>query len=93
MLSIQSIIVLTLMIFILAEYSGAMPMLDKDKDRFSDNINLVDDDGSIDKALMNYLFTKQIVKRLRNQMNVSDLQRKRYFWKQCSVNVVACFGK
>ncbi|KYN31907.1 Prohormone-1 [Trachymyrmex septentrionalis] len=93
MLSVQSTVALALMLFILVEYSAAMPTTDKDKARFLNNVNLVDDDGSIDKALMNYLFTKQIVKRLRNQMNVNDLQRKRNFWRQCSLNAVACFGK
>ncbi|KYN18132.1 PREDICTED: allatostatin C-like [Trachymyrmex cornetzi] len=92
MLSVQSTVALALMLFVLAEYSATMPTIDKDKARFFNNVNLVDDDDSIDKALMN-LFTKQIVKRLRNQMNVNDLQRKRNFWRQCSLNAVACFGK
>lgn len=54
---------------------------------------LVDDDGSIETALINYLFTKQIVKRLRNQLDIGDLQRKRSYWKQCAFNAVSCFGK
>ncbi|PNF40808.1 Allatostatin C, partial [Cryptotermes secundus] len=54
---------------------------------------LVDDDGSIETALINYLFAKQVVNRLRSQMDVSDLQRKRSYWKQCAFNAVSCFGK
>ncbi|KDR13070.1 Prohormone-1 [Zootermopsis nevadensis] len=49
-------------------------------------IRLVDDDGSIETALINYLFAKQVVNRLRSQMDVSDLQRKRSYWKQCAFN-------
>ncbi|KAJ4442763.1 hypothetical protein ANN_04355 [Periplaneta americana] len=47
---------------------------------------LVDDDGSVETALINYLFAKQVVNRLRSQMDVSDLQRKRSYWKQCAFN-------
>jgi hypothetical protein len=56
-------------------------------------LQLVDDDGSIETALINYLFAKQVVSRLRSQMDVSDLQRKRSYWKQCAFNAVSCFGK
>lgn len=56
-------------------------------------LQLVDDDGTVETALMNYLFAKQVVSRLRNQMNVADLQRKRSYWKQCAFNAVSCFGK
>lgn len=55
---------------------------------------LVDDDGSMETALINYLFTRsQIVKRLRNQLDNGELQRKRSYWKQCAFNAVSCFGK
>lgn len=53
----------------------------------------MDDDGNIETALINYLFTKQIVNRLRNQLDIDDLLRKRNFWKQCAFNAVSCFGK
>nr|CAD7409736.1 unnamed protein product [Timema cristinae] len=56
-------------------------------------LQLVDDDGSVETALINYLFAKQVVNRLRSQMDVSDLQRKRSYWKQCAFNAVSCFGK
>nr|WPR17728.1 allatostatin C [Penaeus vannamei] len=55
--------------------------------------HLVDDDGSLDTALINYLFAKQMVERLRNNADVRDLQRKRSYWKQCAFNAVSCFGK
>ncbi|CAL1269351.1 unnamed protein product [Larinioides sclopetarius] len=54
---------------------------------------MVDDDGSLDNALLNYLFARQMVNRLRNNMDVTDLQRKRSYWKQCAFNAVSCFGK
>jgi hypothetical protein len=53
---------------------------------------LGEEDGSVETALMNYLFAKQIVNRLRNQLDVTDLQRKRSYWKQCAFNAVSCFG-
>ncbi|XP_036142777.1 allatostatin C isoform X2 [Monomorium pharaonis] len=94
MLSARGAITMALMLFVLAEYSGAMPSIDKDKDRLLKNINLVDDDGSMETALMNYLFTKQIVKRLHNQLDVGDeFERRRRKWQLCSVNAIACFGK
>ncbi|XP_069690724.1 prohormone-1-like [Periplaneta americana] len=64
-----------------------------DKDRLLNELDLVDDDGSVETALINYLFAKQVVNRLRSQMDVSDLQRKRSYWKQCAFNAVSCFGK
>jgi len=64
-----------------------------DGDTVSYVLQLVDDDGSIETALINYLFAKQVVNRLRSQMDVSDLQRKRSYWKQCAFNAVSCFGK
>lgn len=64
-----------------------------DKDHLISELDLVDDDGSIETALINYLFAKQVVNRLRSQMDVSDLQRKRSYWKQCAFNAVSCFGK
>ncbi|XP_075237268.1 uncharacterized protein LOC142333711 isoform X2 [Lycorma delicatula] len=54
---------------------------------------LIDDDSSVDNALMNYLFAKEFVNRLRNQQSNADLQRKRSYWKQCAFNAVSCFGK
>lgn len=56
-------------------------------------LQLMDDDGSVETALMNYLFAKQMVNKLRKEMDVTDLQRKRSYWKQCAFNAVSCFGK
>ncbi|XP_020296756.1 allatostatin C-like [Pseudomyrmex gracilis] len=92
-MSVRSAFALVLLLFILVEWSQSMPTMDKDKDRFLKNVDLIDDDGSIETALINYLFTKQIVKRLRNQMDIGDLLRKRSYWKQCAFNAVSCFGK
>ncbi|XP_011866729.1 PREDICTED: prohormone-1-like [Vollenhovia emeryi] len=91
MTSVRSAVTLTLMLLVLVEYSRTMPAIDKE--RFLDNVNLVNDDGNIEAALMNYIFSKQIVKSLRNQLNFSDLQHKRSSWKMCATNAVACFGK
>ncbi|KAH0945962.1 hypothetical protein HN011_009275 [Eciton burchellii] len=93
MLSARSAIALTLVLLVLAKWSVAMPTTDKDKERLLNTVDLIDDDGSIETALINYLFTKQIVKRLRNQLDIGDLQRKRSYWKQCAFNAVSCFGK
>lgn len=93
MLSARSAIALALVLLVLAEWSAAMPATDKDKERLLNTVDLIDDDGSIETALINYLFTKQIVKRLRNQLDIGDLQRKRSYWKQCAFNAVSCFGK
>ncbi|EFN70796.1 Prohormone-1 [Camponotus floridanus] len=93
MSSVRNIAALALVLLVLAEWSAAMPTTDKDKERLLNTVDLIDDDGSIETALINYLFTKQIVKRLRSQLDIGDLQRKRSYWKQCAFNAVSCFGK
>ncbi|KAG7205217.1 hypothetical protein KM043_018302 [Ampulex compressa] len=90
MLTIRRAVFLAVIMVVLAEWSSALPA---DKERLLNEVDLVDDDGSIETALINYLFTKQIVKRLRNQLDIADLQRKRSYWKQCAFNAVSCFGK
>ncbi|KAK8385054.1 hypothetical protein O3P69_012087 [Scylla paramamosain] len=56
--------------------------------------NNLEEDGSLDAALINYLFAKQLVQRLRSPSEVSrESQRKRSYWKQCAFNAVSCFGK
>jgi len=40
MLSVQSTIALALMLFVLVEYSAAMPTIDKDKARYLNNVNV-----------------------------------------------------
>ncbi|KAK2581837.1 hypothetical protein KPH14_002303 [Odynerus spinipes] len=91
MSSVRNAIALTMFLIVLIGLTAALPT--PDKDALLSDVDLVDDDGSINAALINYLFTKQIVKRLRNQLDISDLQRKRSYWKQCAFNAVSCFGK
>ncbi|XP_043595124.1 prohormone-1 isoform X2 [Bombus pyrosoma] len=89
MSSLRTVVFLAMVLMVLIDLSIALPAADKER-----LLNeLVDDDGSIETALINYLFTKQIVKRLRNQLDIGDLQRKRSYWKQCAFNAVSCFGK
>ncbi|RXG67144.1 Prohormone-1 [Armadillidium vulgare] len=54
---------------------------------------IVEDDGSMDAALLNYLFAKQMIERLSNGRDISELQQKRSYWKQCAFNAVSCFGR
>ncbi|XP_050739435.1 uncharacterized protein LOC127009943 [Eriocheir sinensis] len=58
------------------------------------NTQALDEDGTLDTALANYLFAKQLLQRLRTPSEVSrETQRKRSYWKQCAFNAVSCFGK
>lgn len=91
MSSLRTVVFLAMVLMVLIDLSIALPAADKE--RLLNEVDLVDDDGSIETALINYLFTKQIVKRLRNQLDIGDLQRKRSYWKQCAFNAVSCFGK
>ncbi|XP_065331519.1 allatostatin C-like [Cloeon dipterum] len=70
----------------------SMALSPEQKEVLSNTLDLGEDDGSVETALMNYLFAKQIVSRLRRQLDVTDLQRKRSYWKQCAFNAVSCFG-
>ncbi|XP_015592995.1 prohormone-1-like [Cephus cinctus] len=91
MIYLRPTICLAVILIGIAGLASALPA--PDKERFLNELDLVDDDGGIETALINYLFTKQVVKRLRNQMDLGDLQRKRSYWKQCAFNAVSCFGK
>ena len=91
MSSLRIVLLLAVLLVALIDWSTALPAVDKE--RLLNEVDLVDDDGSIETALINYLFTKQIVKRLRDQLDIGDLQRKRSYWKQCAFNAVSCFGK
>lgn len=64
-----------------------------EKALYPTDLDIAEDDGTVDNALMNYLFARQMVNRLRNNLDVNDLQRKRSYWKQCAFNAVSCFGK
>nr|KAF7423725.1 hypothetical protein H0235_009008 [Vespula pensylvanica] len=87
---LRTVIILTVILIISLTWTTAYPIAQK---TIVNDDDLVDVDGTIDAALINYLFTKQIVKRLRNQLEIGDLQRKRSYWKQCAFNAVSCFGK
>ncbi|KAF7399684.1 hypothetical protein HZH68_008276 [Vespula germanica] len=89
-MSLRTVMILAVILIISLAWATAYPIVHKtvvtDKD-------LVDHDDIFDAAIFNYLFTKQIIKRLRNQLEIGDLHRKRSYWKQCAFNAVSCFGK
>ncbi|XP_078046179.1 prohormone-1 [Augochlora pura] len=91
MSSLRVAVFLATVLMVLVDWSSALPAPDKEK--LMNEVDLVDDDSSVETALINYLFRKQIEKRLRSQLDVTDLQRKRSYWKQCAFNAVSCFGK
>ncbi|XP_037090347.1 prohormone-1-like [Pollicipes pollicipes] len=55
-------------------------------------LDVMEDDGTAETALLNYLYARQMLRRLRKNLDVSELQQKRSYWKQCSFNAVSCFG-
>lgn len=91
MSSLRIAVLLATVLMIIVDWSTALPA--GDKERLLNEVDMVDDDSSVETALINYLFRKQIEKRLRSQLDVTDLQRKRSYWKQCAFNAVSCFGK
>ncbi|KAI9564137.1 putative allatostatin C preprohormone [Daphnia sinensis] len=81
----------------LAALAAAKPT-DPDDPEFIDFVGDIEskaapDEGSVETALLNYLFAKQIMARLRNNRNPQELMKKRSYWKQCAFNAVSCFGK
>lgn len=60
---------------------------------YSQQLAVALEDEGVETALLNYLFAKQIMTRLRNHGNARDLMKKRSYWKQCAFNAVSCFGK
>ncbi|KAG8194921.1 hypothetical protein JTE90_021382 [Oedothorax gibbosus] len=78
---------------LLVSFTPAKAMPQQEKVYSPSQLDVADNDGSPDNALLNYLFARQMVRRLRSNMDVSDLQRKRSYWKQCAFNAVSCFGK
>ncbi|XP_055939876.1 prohormone-1-like [Argiope bruennichi] len=91
-LKVGTLLMATLMIVSIATTSSKS-LGSQEKVFYPSQLDMVDDDGSLDNALLNYLFARQMVNRLRNNMDVTDLQRKRSYWKQCAFNAVSCFGK
>ncbi|XP_037090556.1 prohormone-1-like [Pollicipes pollicipes] len=58
-------------------------------------LDVIPSDGgrrTAETALLNYLYARQMLRRLRKNLDVSELQQKRSYWKQCSFNAVSCFG-
>ncbi|XP_043197601.1 prohormone-1-like [Amphibalanus amphitrite] len=55
-------------------------------------LDVMPDDGTAETALLNYLYARQMLRRLSSNLDVTELQRKRSYWKQCSFNAVSCFG-
>ncbi|XP_064459347.1 prohormone-1-like [Ornithodoros turicata] len=51
--------------------------------------------GNLDNLLLNYLFAKQMARRVqqRDLEQSMDFQRKRSGWRQCAFNAVSCFGR
>ncbi|GAB6022935.1 hypothetical protein CHUAL_007027 [Chamberlinius hualienensis] len=57
------------------------------------DLSLMEDDGSLDTVLLNYLFAKRLFRQLENGQDISRLLHKRNYWKQCAFNAVSCFGR
>ncbi|XP_076358883.1 prohormone-1-like [Tachypleus tridentatus] len=66
---------------------------EKENTFYPSDLDLLNDDGTLDTALINYLFARQMIRRLSKNLDISDLQRKRSYWKQCAFNAVSCFGR
>ncbi|XP_073971015.1 prohormone-1-like [Rhodnius prolixus] len=72
----------------------SQPTPDKEKLLNELSQELVEDDGSIDRAVIDYLYAKQLFNRLRAQAGAAEIQQgKRSYWKQCAFNAVSCFGQ
>ncbi|XP_013782369.1 prohormone-1-like [Limulus polyphemus] len=71
----------------------AKSLSETERGLYSTDLDIPGDDGSVDAALLDYLFARQMVQRLRNNLDISDLQKKRTYWKQCAFNAVSCFGR
>ncbi|XP_046657620.1 allatostatin C-like [Daphnia pulicaria] len=96
MAKISAVVPLAILLYLAA--SVAAKSTDREETETTDfgqdiELGAVPDDGSVETALLNYLFAKQIVARLRTNANPQDLMRKRSYWKQCAFNAVSCFGK
>ncbi|XP_022246106.1 prohormone-1-like isoform X2 [Limulus polyphemus] len=93
MTTLMKICILLLISVILLITAGAKSIGETEQQFYPSDLDLVDDDGSMDAALINYLFARQMMRRLNNNLDTSDLQRKRSYWKQCAFNAVSCFGR
>ncbi|KAF0762282.1 prohormone-1-like [Aphis craccivora] len=50
------------------------------------------DDQNLEIALIDYLFAKQMMNKIRARTDSYRAQKKRSYWKQCAFNAVSCFG-
>ncbi|XP_076315562.1 prohormone-1-like [Tachypleus tridentatus] len=85
--------ILFFLAFLLVAVCSAKTLEETERQLYPSDLDMMEDDGSVDAALLNYLFARQMVHRLRNNLDVRDLQRKRSYWKQCAFNAVSCFGR
>ncbi|XP_050434474.1 allatostatin C-like [Adelges cooleyi] len=77
-----------------------MSIDDKEDYRDLDESNIINDYGmkpksdyqSLENALAEYLFAKQMASKFRARGSMMGLQKKRSYWKQCAFNAVSCFG-
>jgi len=61
---------------------------------FVPEMDLGDDEGgTVEASILNYLYTKNMLQRMRQQLELADPVKKRNYWKQCAFNAVSCFGK
>ncbi|XP_035227281.1 prohormone-1-like isoform X2 [Stegodyphus dumicola] len=91
-LKLGSLLMVT-MVVISVSVTTSKSIGQQEKVLYPSEFDLLEDDGSMDTALLNYLFARQMFNRIRNNVDVTDLQRKRSYWKQCAFNAVSCFGK
>ncbi|XP_011500653.1 PREDICTED: prohormone-1-like [Ceratosolen solmsi marchali] len=92
-LKIVACAIVALVVFV--DWSTPLPAGDKEALMNGLNLQMVGDEegAAIERDLLNYLVGRRFVKRLRSQVDVDDLQRKRNYWRQCAFNAVSCFGK
>ncbi|XP_025207556.1 allatostatin C-like [Melanaphis sacchari] len=55
-------------------------------------IKTKNDDQNLEIALIDYLFAKQMMNKIRARTDSYRAQKKRSYWKQCAFNAVSCFG-
>ncbi|XP_031783707.1 prohormone-1 isoform X1 [Nasonia vitripennis] len=93
MMSLRIAVCTAVALVVLVDWSTALPA--GDKEALMNGLNMMGDEegAAVERDLLNYLVGRRFVKRLRNQADVDDLQRKRNYWRQCAFNAVSCFGK
>lgn len=51
-----------------------------------------EDQNQLENALIDYLFAKQVMNKIRTRTDSIRAQKKKSYWKQCAFNAVSCFG-